>query len=154
MNLSQNMLLAGLLGGVVLILFTLICVVFTHFQEERKLTHAERIKALEMGQTLPDDPETARIKARAARLAAARSTGSSGVSKSLAYHCYSVTGYICGGGFFFAILVGGSTAYALASAAGAIGVTGMICGTILATKEVRSEPSMTTSKPRFDPETV
>ena len=33
-------------------------------------------------------------------------------------------------------------------------MTGMICGTVLATREVRSEPIVGIVKPRFDPEAV
>ena len=50
---------------------------------------------------------------------------------------YSDTGYICGTGFVFTFMAQSSrsVAIAMAAATGAIGVAGMICGTVLASQE-------------------
>ncbi len=151
---DNTMLLVFIFGLPLLLVFFLMIGCFFYYRRERSLTHAERMKALEMGQPLPDDPETAKIKAKAARTLAMKPAEMPSGEKSLANQCYATTGYICGGGFFFAFVVGGPAAYALAAATGAIGVTGMICGTILATREVKSEPPRVYSKPQFDPEAV
>ena len=156
MEVSQNMLLGGLLGGMVLIILVAILGGFLHSRRERLLAHAERMKALEMGLDMPDDAATARIKAVYG--VAEKSESASGEPKSLAVQCFSQTGYICGAGFFFAMVAGSShgVAYAMAAATGAIGVTGMICGTILASREPAHDrfASGVASKPRFDPESV
>jgi hypothetical protein len=150
----EIMLLGGLILGGTVVLLALIIGGFTQANRARMLEHQERMKALEMGHPLPDDPATARIKAKAAwTIGQISAIESPETSKSFAYQCYSITGYISGAGFFFAMVAGGPIAYALSAASGAIGVTGIICGTILAAKETRQE-SPTLTKPRFDPESV
>jgi len=153
MEVTHNLLLAGLLGSVVLIALVAIVGGFLHSRRERLLTHNERIKALEMGRELPDDAATARIKAVYGVVEKSETD-----AKSFATQCYNNTGYICGSGFFFAMVSSSShgVAYALAAASGAIGVTGLICGTILASREPSpaSTFSGVASKPRFDPEAV
>ena len=158
---SSNMLLAGLIIGITLICLVPIIGGFLHYRRERLLTHAERMKALELGHDLPEDAATARIKAVYG--ASDKPEDASSGEKSLAAHCFNTTGQIVGGGLLFAWLAGGvmgaaSVAYAIAAATGAIGVTGMICGAILASKNPspapNPNPSMAASKPRFDPEAV
>ncbi len=77
---------------------------FLYYRRERTLTHTERMKALELGQPLPGDPETAKIKAKTART---MSDDGSDQEKSLAHQCYATTSYIVGAGFFFAFVSGG-----------------------------------------------
>jgi hypothetical protein len=155
---TQNMLLAGLIVGGVVICLVPIFGGFLHYRRERLLTHAERMKALEMGRDLPEDVATARIKAVYG--SSDKPENGSGGAKSLAAQCYSTTGQIAGGGLLFAWLAGASgaapVAYAIAASAGAVGVTGLICGTVLAwrTPSPAPEPSMAFSKPRYDPEAV
>jgi hypothetical protein len=157
---SQNMLLAGVIVGVLVLCLVPIIGGFLHYRRERLLTHTERMKALELGRDLPDDSATARIKAVYG--ASDKSEEASSGEKSLAVQCYTTTGWVAGCGLLFACWAGGAAgsapvAYAIAAAAGAIGVTGMICGTILASKTPSTAPnssSIATSKPRFDPEAV
>jgi hypothetical protein len=147
------MLLATLIVGVLILCLVPIMGGFLHYRRDRLLTHAERMKALEMGRDLPDDSTTARLKALSGT---SDSSEESGGEKSFASQCYSTTGYVCGAGFVFAFMAGANAgvAYAIAASAGAIGVTGMICGTILASKAAESAPTSLASKPRFDPEAV
>jgi hypothetical protein len=159
LKLGVNEVMALLFGGMLLLVFFLMIGAFLQQRRERLLTHAERMKSLELGMPLPDDPETAKIKAKTAvELAEASSSPSSPSNgpKSLAYQCYTTTGWVCGLGFLFAAGVGtqGPVAYFVASGAAAVGVTGMICGTILASKEMTFNPPSTLPKPKFDPEAV
>ena len=100
---------------------------------ERLLTHAERMKALELGAELPDRAATARIKA-----AFGQSTGDDdGGNEPLARRCFSTAVWVAFWGFAAAAGLGGAdvnagVAYAIAASAGAIGVTAVICGTHLA----------------------
>ena len=151
---SSSIMLACFIAALCLMGLIAILGGFLHYRRERLLTHAERMKALEMGQGLPDDSATARLKV------VYDGERSSGDSKSLAVQCYTTTGWVAGLGLMFAAgsWANPGVAYAIAAGAGAIGVTGMICGTILAAKA--SEPVGATSapaapiKPRFDPEAV
>jgi hypothetical protein len=104
-------------------------------RRERLLTHAERMKALELGEGLPDDATAARIKAAMGQ-STEEETGSTG---SLVGKCFSTAVWVAFWGFAAAAGLGGAAvstgvAYAIAAAAGAIGVTAVICGTILALK--------------------
>ena len=131
---------------------------FLHYRRERLLTHAERMKALDLGRDVPDDAATARIKAVYGSIygSSGKPEGESGGTKPLAVQCYSTTGWACGGGFVFAFLSGSNpgVAYAIAGATGAIGVTGLICGTVLASRAPESATPSVASKPRFDPEAI
>src|SRR5580704_9389492 len=51
------------LGSLVLVGLVAIIGGFLHSRRERLLTHAERMRALELGQALPDDPATVVRKA-------------------------------------------------------------------------------------------
>jgi hypothetical protein len=157
---SQNMLLAGLIVGVVVICLVPIIGGFLHHRRKQLLIHTERLKALELGRDLPEDAATARIKAVYG--SSDKPEEASRGEQSLAVQCYTTTGWVAGCGLLFACWAGGAAgsapvAYAIAAAAGAIGVTGMICGTILATKAPSTASDnlpIATSKPRFDPEAV
>jgi hypothetical protein len=134
---------------------------FLHYRRERLLMHTERMKALEMGRELPDDPETAKVKAASqVKLARQQAERAEPGEKSFTARCYSMTSAICGTGFVFAWLAAENqgVALAIAAATGAIGVTGMICGTILASKPqpapVREPIPSIPAKPFFDPEAV
>ena len=105
-------------------------------RRERLLTHAERMKALEMGGALPDDAATARIKAALGQSPADDDRG----KDSLARKCFSTALWVAFWGFAAAAGLGGAAvntgvAYAIASSAGAIGMTAIICGTILASNQ-------------------
>ena len=126
---SGDVMLAGLFGFV--ILFGLIAIIggFLHSRRERLLTHQERMKALELGREVPDEIGAARARAAAAE------------EKSYASKCFSATGQACFWGFLCAVGAaakeGGDApgaAYAIAAATGAVGVTGLICGTVLASR--------------------
>jgi hypothetical protein len=102
-------------------------------RRERLLTHAERIKALELGAAFPDEAATARLKAAMGQ-ATAETEGS---RESLASKCFSTAVWVAFWGFAAAAGLGGAAvsagvAYAIAASAGAIGVTAIICGTFLA----------------------
>ncbi len=125
------------LGIGMLFLVTVIPIVggFIYAHRERVLTHTERMKALEIGAELPDRAATARIKA-----AWGQPTGEdAGGKESLAGRCFSTAVWVAFWGFGAAAGLGGADvnagiAYAIASSAGAIGVTAVICGTHLASR--------------------
>jgi hypothetical protein len=101
-----------------------------HCRRERLLTHQERMRALELGHELPE------VAACRSKLNLASSwVGAQRAGRSLAPKCFSTTLWVAFWGFVFASQVGwerAGVAVAIASSAGAIGVTAMICGTILA----------------------
>ena len=84
---------------------------------------------------MPDDAATARTKA-----GMGQATGvATGSTRSLAGKCFSTAVWVAFWGFAAAAGLGGAAvsagvAYAIAAAAGAIGVTAVICGTILASR--------------------
>ena len=156
-----DLIAGGVIGGGLFIGLIACIGGFLQVRRERLLMHAERMKALELGRDMPDDPTTARLKAAHKAEQPEESSSkpdSPSVPRSPAAQCYSTTGYVCGTGFVFAWLTQSNQAVALAiaSATGAVGVTGMICGTILASKptESRETGMMAHAKPIFDPEAI
>lgn len=98
------------------------------------LTHAERMKALELGAELPDHAAAARIRACSASLLP--TTMVAGIRSR---RVFSTAVWVAFWGFAAAAGLGGAdvnagVAYAIASSAGAIGVTAIICGTVLASR--------------------
>jgi hypothetical protein len=132
---------------------------FLHYRRERLLTHAERMKALELGRDLPEDVATARIKAVLS--SSDEDDEAPEKEKSIAVQVYTTTGWVSGCGLLFATWAsenrgGPGVAYAIAASAGAIGITGMICGTILASRAPAPvpEPLPPLNKPRLDPDGI
>ncbi len=135
-------------GGAVLIALVAIVGGFLHTRRERMLTHQERMKALELGREMPDDAAAAQIRAA---FGVASGGGERGDGEgSLAGKCFSTTVWVAFWGFLAASgAVGHVTrsegagtqivAIAIAAAVGAIGVAGMICGTILALRAPASK---------------
>jgi hypothetical protein len=120
----------ALIGGVTLVGLVATIGGFLHHRRERLLMHQERMKALELGRELPDDAATARIKATFGVESSDKTKG-----RSLASKCFSTALWIAFWAFLAASQAGWSNtgvAVAIAGSAGAIGVTAMICGTILA----------------------
>ena len=160
---STAWLIVGLFGGLMLLGLIAIVGRFLHYRRERLLVHAERMKALELGRELPDDA-AARIKAASEAETPEAAEGSAKGEKSLPIQVYTMTAWTSGCGMLFACWSsanahgGIGVALAIALAAGAIGVTGMICGTILASKMIAAppayDPPSPLNKPRFDPEAV
>jgi hypothetical protein len=127
--------LFAILMGAVLIALIAIVGGFLHSRRQQLMAHQERMKALELGREVPDEIGVARAKAVASAGAGAAE------ERSYAGKCFSTTGYACFFGFLFAAGAaakeGGDApgaAYAIAAAAGAVGVTGLICGTVLAAR--------------------
>ena len=110
-----------------------------HAAKDRELLHAERLKALEMGRPLPGETATQ------------TSAGASGVG---------VWVPICVFGIALAATQHSENSQAIGVAvwisAGCVGVTGVICGTILtlnnAMKESRAagRPALPPAKPQFE----
>jgi hypothetical protein len=110
---------------------------FMYARRNLLLTHAERMKALELGVELPDHAATARIKAAQAQSPPLDERG----KDSLARKCFSTALWVAFWGFGAAAGLGGAevsagVAYAIASSAGAIGVTAVVCGTVLAWRPI------------------
>jgi hypothetical protein len=164
-DVSMNVVMLALFGGLILAGVVAIIGGLLHARRGRQFMHVERMKALELGRELPDDTETARIKA-AYQVEAAKQAEEPDGLRAMAVQCYTTTGWVAGLGLLFAVGaagVGSSSAavsMTVAVSAGAIGVTGMICGTILAAKAPEPRETASTSaptapiKPRFDPEAV
>ena len=155
-----SVIMGGAIGGAFFIGLTACIGGFLHARRERLLTHAERMKALELGREWPDDPATAKLKALQTPEADDPSSppGRPGEPKSLAAKCYSMTTAACSTGFVFAFLSSSNQAVAIAIAAatGTVGVAGMICGTILAARESASRGAELArpAKMIYDPEAV
>jgi hypothetical protein len=133
---ENQVLVGGMVGGAV-VLISLVAIVggFLQCRRERLLTHAERMKALELGQSMPDDAATARIKA--VYRAASRTDDEEG--GTLARKCFTTGFWVAFWGFLAAAGHGSAgaspgVAYVIAASTGAIGVTAVICGTILAAR--------------------
>lgn len=137
---------------------------FLKTRRERLLTHEERMKALELGREMPDDAATARIKA-----VWGSSSGSDGEkekdhdgdgsSDPLPGKCFSTAIWVAFWGFLAAgqghVTGNGRTdttavAIAIAASVGAIGVTAVICGTILASRAPTSPTRVAMGKPEID----
>jgi hypothetical protein len=132
---STNDTIAIVFGFVFLVSIVPIIGGLMYARRERLLTHAERMRALELGARLPDDAATARVRASSGQSASA----DNGDKGSLAGKCYSTALWVAFWGFAAAAGLGGAdvsagVAYAIAASAGAIGVTSVICGTILASR--------------------
>jgi hypothetical protein len=122
-----------LFGGLFLIATVSIFGGFMHTRRERLLTHAERMKSLELGRDVATDPDITR-------------SGKSSIddnaddSKSLPRKCFSTAFWVA----FWGFLAAGSSgiradgwanpaiSIAIAASVAAIGVTALICGTVLA----------------------
>ena len=147
---ATSILLGLLLAGVVLISLVAIIGGFLHYKRERLLTHQERMKALEFGRELPDDPATARTKALFGD--SSSGAGSEG-GESLPRKMITTVLWVAFWGFLFGGPAGAANhgvAIAMAAAVGAIGVAAMICGTILAIRLPASQSTSSISKPEFD----
>jgi hypothetical protein len=147
MDTTQALVISGLIGGAAVISLVAIFGGFMQVRRERMLTHAERMKALELGRSMPDDAATARIRAAFGKL-----TGSD-EDASPSRKCFSTAIWVAFWGFMAAASgAAASTGVALGIAAsvGAIGVTAIICGTVLAAKESATAPPIGSSKPRIE----
>jgi hypothetical protein len=137
-------------GGLALIGLVAILGGFLHARRERLLTHTERMKALELGRPMPDDPATARIKAAYKPPESSKPSD----SEALASKCYSTAVWVAFWGFGAGVgaVQGGGIAVAIAIAAsvGAIGVTAIICGTILASRPPLATAPAYSSKPTVE----
>jgi hypothetical protein len=145
---SEQLFIVTIIGGAMLLGLVGIVGGLLHNRRERLLTHQERMKALELGRDLPDDSAIGRLKA----VVAAGSSGGAGEGASLALKCFSTAFWVAFWGFIAAsqgvwINTGLAIAIVIACATGAISVTSMICGTILAFREGASSSEVTTAKP-------
>jgi hypothetical protein len=132
---NESMLVASVLLGVFVIGVMSIVGGFIHARRERQLVHAERLKALEWGIVLADGGTDARKGAAPTP----SSTTEVGSREALARKSYSTALWVAFWGFAAAAGLGGAdvsagVAYAIAASTGAIGVTAVICGTILAAR--------------------
>ena len=125
-------LLFALLGGIVFVAVVAIVGGFLHYRRERLLTHAERMKALELGRDMPEDAATVRIKAA---FGAATNDEEKEGQGSLARKCFSTALWVAFWGFLAAsqgAWVNHALGIAIGASVAAVGVTACICGTILA----------------------
>jgi hypothetical protein len=154
MSASELLIAMTSIGGLMLLGLVGTIGGFLHYRRERLLLNQERMKALELGRQPPDDPETARVKA----MYGARSSRDEARSRSLARKCFNTALGVGCVGFGTAILPGllpfgfanTDVVIAIAASAGAIGVTAIICGTILALRMPSEPPPMGASKPAVE----
>ena len=129
---SSDLVFGWMLSGGFLISLVSIVGGFQHAKRVRLLTHEERMKALELGRELPTDEPVA-------------PSGGESKPESLPRKCFSTAFWVGFGGFIAAAsqgftpaaglgIAGHGIAIAIAASTGAIGVTALICGTILAAK--------------------
>ncbi len=147
---STPILLGLLLASVLLISLVAIIGGFLHTKRERLLTHQERMKALEVGRDLPGDAATARSKTI---FGDSSSDAADDQNQSLPRKVFTTTLWIAFWGFLFGGPAGAANhavAIAMAASVGAIGVTAMICGTILAMRLPTTQATSTTSKPSIE----
>ena len=153
---NENLFLFCVLLGVVLTGLVAILGGFLHYRRERLLTHTERMKALELGLAMPDDAQTARMKAIYGTSTSSEDTESG----SLAPQCFKTALWVAFWGFLAAAGPGNTgvnpgVSYAIAASAGSIGVTAMICGTILATRARAAAPrSLASCKPTTEADAI
>ncbi len=154
---NENEAMLAFLGVMAVFVLAIVPIVggFMQVRRERLLTHTERMKALELGAGWPDDVATARIRAAFGQPTAEGPDD----GQSLARKLFSTAFWIAFWGFGSAAGIGQTSgsagvAYAVAASVGAIGVTAVICGTLLAFSE-GSRPLADRSKPpAFDDEAL
>jgi hypothetical protein len=122
-----------------------------HSRRERLLTHQERMKALELGRELPDDAPIARLK----KVLDARWGSDKSDGRSMARRCFSTALWVPFWGFVFAsqgvwVNTGLAAAIVIVCSAGAIAVTAIICGTILAVHERSTSSQLADAKPLIE----
>ncbi len=147
---ATPILLALLLAGVLLISLVAIIGGFLHTKRERLLSHQERMKALEVGRAMPDDSATGQFKATFNGFS---TDAAEDQSQSLPRRVFTTTLWIAFWGFLFGGPAGAANhavAIAMAVSVGAIGVTAMICGTILALRLPATNGASSTSKPSIE----
>lgn len=139
-------LLYMLIGGVTLISLVAIVGGFLQCRRERLLGHKERMRALELGQAMPDEPAIARLKVA---FGGGSNQSDDEEGRSPARKCFSTTLWIA----FWGFLAAGqgfhnpAVSIAIAGSVGAIGVAGMIGGTILALRQPAGPAPRPMSKP-------
>ncbi len=106
---------------------------FLHYRRERVLLHAERMKALELGQPIPEDRGTTQQKAV---LSALSDPPESDPDRAMARKCFSTAIWVAFWGFLFA---GGSAsssservAFVIAFGTGTTALAAVIGGSVLA----------------------
>jgi hypothetical protein len=158
---SSTIGLSLFLGSLVFVGLVAILGGFLHARRERLLTHAERMKALELGKPLPDDPQTTKLKAIYGTGGGSVAEGSSdGLPQaSLAATCYRTALWVAFWGFLFAAQSGAmnlanGVAIAIGASTGAIGVTCVICGTILAALPTKAAARVSYDKAHTDPDAI
>jgi hypothetical protein len=153
----------GLMIGA-LVLLGLVAIVggFLQTRRERLLTHQERLKALELGREIPDDVATARMKVAGGITSSGEKADSSdngeGATGALSRKCFSTAVWVAFWGFLAASqnsLTQSPTAtiavaIAIAASAAAIGITAVICGTILAVRTSTSRDQRATRKAEIE----
>ena len=150
MDATTTTLVYSLFGGTFLIALVAIIGGFLHHRRERLLSHQERMKALDLGREMPDHVSTARIKAALGTLSSGHDEDESG---SLARKCFSTALWVAFWGFLAASQggwVNHAVAGAVAASVGAIGVTAIICGTILAFRPPAAATLRPVSKPAVE----
>lgn len=145
----DDSLVVGILSVVGLIAF--ISVVWGLYlgQRHMKQTHIERMRALELGREWHDPEAHARLMAAFGQ----KGDPEDGSPGSLARKCYSTAIWTGFWGFAAAGGVGPvqpTVAYFIASAVGAVGVTAVICGTVLTARVQDAAARRLTAKPRVD----
>jgi hypothetical protein len=127
---SSMVLLSCLIAGFAIIALITIPAFALAFRN-RAMAHAECMKALELGRETPEDRAAARTKAIMKAVSPSEDVSLGG----LAHKCYSTAVWVAFWGFGSIAGIGKgfspTVAIAIAASVGAVGVTAVICGTIL-----------------------
>jgi hypothetical protein len=145
----DNYLLASILGGVFIIALIAILGGLLQARRERWLVHTERMKALELGVGAPDEASIAHVAAPSTPTPARRE------SESPAHKSFTTAFFVAFFGLGAAAFGPGLSSgvgYAIAASVGAISVTAIICGTILATRRPSNYGPTTYAKPEDEPD--
>jgi hypothetical protein len=151
---AEDIGLALFLGSLMFIGFVAMIGGFLHARKERLLTHAERMKAIELGQPLPEDPGTSRARVIAKTAVSAEAPEVS-PQMAMARKCIGSIIWVVFWGVLFGAPAGAASkevGIAIGVAVGAIGVTLAICGTILASKAPTPPTYLPTYKTQTDPD--
>jgi hypothetical protein len=159
---DTNVAITVFVGGLFLAALVAIVGGFLHTRRERVLTHQDRMKALDLGREIPGDAVTARMELGSVvsfhNNKVESSGDNEGGSRAISQKAFSTALWVAFWGFLAAaqsVSIGQgpaivAVAVAIAVSAGAIGVTSVICGTILAVHTSSSHTSRAPGKMLID----
>jgi hypothetical protein len=129
-------------GGGLFIGLVAVVMGILHSRRLRLLTHAERMKALELGREIPDDDALARLKAVCSPIQGSADKAEPVSLSALARRCFSVALWVPIASVGLSLMFGREQAagdFVLWAAVGVIATASIICGSNLALKSATLE---------------